>query len=196
MKDLDRKFSGAIDQLVQSYDEHMKKIMPKPKLLPIRVNLVIASKNNMRIETAHVKPFENVQDVFKIVEEYQVARGDPVLAWVKEGIKVRINGPLSMEEEKNDHVEMAEGDEKGALTQSVVVEDWNLPFSTYSLVAGSTLTLLGDNIVTFNSDKPLECMTLCYDKDPNATFNYFSCKTCGSNCMDFKNDIFRDMREL
>jgi len=49
-------------------------------------------------------------------------------------------------------------------------------------MAGSTITLLGDNIVSFNSDKPLECMTLYYDKDPNQTFNYFSCKTCGTNC--------------
>jgi hypothetical protein len=45
MKDIDRKFSGAIDQLVMSYDEHMKKIMPKPKLLPIRLAIYIPSKN-------------------------------------------------------------------------------------------------------------------------------------------------------
>lgn len=33
----------------------------------------------------------------------------------------------------------------------------------------------------FESEKPLECMTLKYDKDPIATFNYFSCKTCKTN---------------
>ena len=74
MKELDRKFSGAIDQLVLSYDEHMKQIMPKPKLLPIRVNLIIPSKNGLKIENIHVKPYDNVNDLFKIVEDYQVAR--------------------------------------------------------------------------------------------------------------------------
>ena len=52
-------------------------------------------------------------------------------------------------------------------------------------MAGSTITLQGAGVVTFNSDKPLECMTLYYDKDPNQTFNYFSCKTCSSNCSFF-----------
>lgn len=58
-KEIDRKFSGAIDQLVMSYDEHMKKIIPKPKLLPIRVNIVIAAKAGFKIENAHVKPYDN-----------------------------------------------------------------------------------------------------------------------------------------
>jgi hypothetical protein len=71
MKDIDRKFSGAIDQLVMSYDEHMKKIMPKPKLLPIRLAIYIPSKNKLKIENLHVKPYDNVNDLFKLVEEYQ-----------------------------------------------------------------------------------------------------------------------------
>jgi hypothetical protein len=71
MKDIDRKFSGAIDQLVMSYDEHMKKIMPKPKLLPIRLAIFIPSKNQLKIENVHVKPYDNVNDLFKLVEEYQ-----------------------------------------------------------------------------------------------------------------------------
>jgi hypothetical protein len=72
----------------------MKKILPKPKLLPIRINIVIASKGMLRIENVHVKPYDGVADLFKLVEEYQQQRGDPVLSWQKEGIKVRINGPL------------------------------------------------------------------------------------------------------
>jgi len=70
----------------------------------------------------------------------------------------------------------------GALSQEVVIVDWTQPFSKFDMVAGSTLTLLGADSVKFQSDKPLECMTLGYDKDPQATFNYFSCKTCGTNC--------------
>jgi hypothetical protein len=72
----------------------MKKILPKPKLLPIRVNIVILSKAGLRIENVHVKPYDGVPDLFKIVEEYQLQRGDPVLSWQKEEIKVRIQGPL------------------------------------------------------------------------------------------------------
>lgn len=68
----------------------MKKILPKPKLLPIRVNIVISCKAGLRIENVHVKPYDGVADLFKIVEEYQAQRGDPVLSWQKDGIKVRI----------------------------------------------------------------------------------------------------------
>ena len=105
LKELDRKFSGAIDQLVLSYDEHMKKILPRPKLLPIRINVAISCKGGLRIENVHVKAYDNVDDVFKVVEEYQQQRGDPVLSWQKETIKVRITGPLyedGPEEAKNE----------------------------------------------------------------------------------------------
>jgi len=64
-------------------------------------------------------------------------------------------------------IEGAEQPQSKSLSQCVIVEDWNLQFSSYNLMAGSTLTLIGENIVAFVSDKPLECMTLYYDKDPN-----------------------------
>jgi hypothetical protein len=63
----------------------------------------------------------------------------------------------------------------------LIIVDWNQPFSAFNVAAGSLITLLGDGILSFLSDKPLECMTLQYDKDPAATFNYFSCKTCNTN---------------
>jgi len=87
MIEIERKFSGAIDQLVMSYDEHMKKIMPKPKLLPIRININIESKPGFKIENAHIKPYDTINDLFKIIEEYQTMRGDPILSWKKESIK-------------------------------------------------------------------------------------------------------------
>ena len=61
----------------------MKKVVPKPKLLPIRVSVQITSKNKLRIENLHVKPYDNVNDLFKLVEEFQQIRGDPVLSWNK-----------------------------------------------------------------------------------------------------------------
>ena len=112
MKDLDRKFSGAIDQIVMSYDDHMKKIMPKPKLLPIRLAIVVPSKNALRIENVHVKPYDNVNDLFKIVEDYQSQRGDAVLEWRKDALKVQLTGPLYNPEEVKggeEDVNMVEG---------------------------------------------------------------------------------------
>jgi len=94
MKEIDRKFSGAIDQLVMSYDQHMKKVMPQPKLLPIRINIVVECKAGLKIENSHVKPYDNIYDLFKIVEEYQAMRGDPILSWRKDNIKILLTGPL------------------------------------------------------------------------------------------------------
>jgi hypothetical protein len=48
----------------------MKKIIPKPKLIPIRINVIIESKNGQKIENVHVKPYDNVNDLLKYVEEY------------------------------------------------------------------------------------------------------------------------------
>ena len=41
-----------------------------------------------------MKPYDSISDLFKIVEEYQVLRGDPILAWSKENLKVLLTGPL------------------------------------------------------------------------------------------------------
>ena len=63
----------------------------------------------MRIENAHVKPYDSVGDVFKMIEEYQNNRGDAVLAWKKEEVRVKITGPLyqeGMEEVKKEDEEM------------------------------------------------------------------------------------------
>jgi len=96
LKEIDRKFEAAVDSLVQSYDHHMKKIIPKPKLLPIRINIWCESKG-IRIENVHVNPYDNLNDLKKIVEEKAIKRGDPVLKW-GEGIKFILQGPLYGEE--------------------------------------------------------------------------------------------------
>jgi hypothetical protein len=48
----------------------MKKILPKPKLLPIRVSIVIECKPGIKIDNIHVKPYDNINDLLKIIEEY------------------------------------------------------------------------------------------------------------------------------
>lgn len=75
----------------------MKQIMPQPKLLPIRITITIESKPAIKIDNAHVKPYDNCNDLFKIVEEYQLARGDPVMKWDKERARIMITGPLHMQ---------------------------------------------------------------------------------------------------
>jgi hypothetical protein len=72
----------------------MKKILPKPKLLPIRINVVIEQKGNLKVENIHVKPFENINDLLKVLEEYFQMRLDPVLDWNKGAIQFLLIGPL------------------------------------------------------------------------------------------------------
>jgi hypothetical protein len=72
----------------------MKKIMPKPKLLPLRVSIAIECKPGIKIENAHVKPYDNCNDLFKVIEDFQTARGDPVLSWAKHSIRILLTGPL------------------------------------------------------------------------------------------------------
>ena len=55
IEEIARKFQAAIDALVESYDTHMKTIAPKPKLLPLRFNVVIQAKNNLKIENLTLK---------------------------------------------------------------------------------------------------------------------------------------------
>lgn len=71
--------------------------------------------------------------------------------------------------------------EKMSMNQKVIIHDTTTPFSKFNIAPGSQITIQGGPVM-FDSDKPLECMTLYFDKDPNSTFNYFSCKTCNSNC--------------
>ena len=61
----------------------MKKIVPKPKLLPIRISVVVECKNNMRLDNIHVKPYDNLNDLLKVIEEVQSKKGDGIMEWNK-----------------------------------------------------------------------------------------------------------------
>lgn len=78
----------------------MRKIIPKPKLLPIRISVQIESKNGFRIDNIHIKPYENVNDLFKQIEDYQSNRGDSILNWNKEKLQIQLSGPLRVDNEK------------------------------------------------------------------------------------------------
>lgn len=62
---------------------------------------------------------------------------------------------------------------------NVVVTDMKMPWHSYNLVQGSTVTI--ESEYHFKSDKPAECMVCSFDKGSEKTYNYFSCKTCGIN---------------
>ena len=117
LKKIDQKFSGAIDQLVLQYDDNLKKAIPEPKLLPIRVNILIECKPDFKQDNAHVKPYDTVNDVFKVVEDFLANRGDPVLAWNKAGLRFLLTGPLY--DPARQPQQDADGDEVMAESQSL-----------------------------------------------------------------------------
>lgn len=88
------KFQSAIDAIVLSYDDHMKKIIPKPKLLPIRINILIEQKNNFKFENIHLKPYDNLNDLLRLLEEYVQKKGDNILNWNKDSLTFILTGPL------------------------------------------------------------------------------------------------------
>lgn len=55
--------------------------MPNPKLLPVRINVIIECKQNMRIENIHIKHYENIKDLLKTIEEIQTKKGDSIADW-------------------------------------------------------------------------------------------------------------------
>mmetsp|Transcript_48375 Transcript_48375/g.35583 ORF Transcript_48375/g.35583 Transcript_48375/m.35583 type:complete len:87 (-) Transcript_48375:1725-1985(-) len=83
----------------------MKKVVPKPQMLPIRLSVVIQSKSIFRFENIHLKQYESMQDLMKIVEDIQAKKGDPISNWNIPSLSFLITGPLfdpvyMMEEEQ------------------------------------------------------------------------------------------------
>ena len=63
----------------------------------------------------------------------------------------------------------------------VDIKDLDVPFQSYRAAQNSVVQISGGPIV-FESDKPLECMSVTYrPEDAHVTYDYFSCKTCNTN---------------
>ena len=60
-----QRYEKAMDMLMVQYDTHMKKILPKPDLLPIRVNVVLVEqKTTTEINgVLQVRPFETIDEI-------------------------------------------------------------------------------------------------------------------------------------
>jgi len=67
------------------------------------------------------------------------------------------------------------------MRQVIEVKDLDKPWQAYKLAQNSTI-LIGGGPIVFESDKPLECMSVHYKpEDVQVTYDYFSCKTCFTN---------------
>lgn len=62
----------------------MKRIMPNPKMLPIRISILIESKNNMKVDNLFIKPYSNINDILLQLEEYFKNIKNPILNWNKD----------------------------------------------------------------------------------------------------------------
>lgn len=58
--------------------------MPNPKMLPIRISILIESKNNMKVDNLFIKPYSNINDILLQLEEYFKNIKNPILNWNKD----------------------------------------------------------------------------------------------------------------
>ena len=102
-------------------------------------------------------------------------KGDPVLDWKEDQLQFKIIGPLA-----GHAVEEGEQQLNAEMIQQRIIDDKKAPFQSYKVAQGSTIMVMGGPVM-FASEKPPECMTIEYKKESLKTYNYYSCKTCGSN---------------
>ena len=183
---IETKFDKSVQYLQGSYDTFMKKAAPVPKFLPIRISIAWQWKMDKNVDNVHVDPFENMDTFINKLGRIYEERGDPVLDWNVNSLTFKIIGPLAgfdgdvdpqvPEEEKKE--ESKEG--APIMSQERVIDDIRAPFASYRLAQGSIIMISGGP-VQFTSDKPLECMTLNFNKAEGKVVTYYSCKTCNSN---------------
>ena len=130
-----------------------------------------------------VKPFDTIKTLVQQLKEVFVQRGDPIIQWDLEKSLFRINGPLfGNNNPENSAIEERKEGESISLTQSMVIIDYDHPFQAFKMAQGTTVMIEGpQDALTFNSEKPLQCVTLSFKKEDNKPIDYFSCKSCNKN---------------
>lgn len=188
LAEIDSKFAKTVQILEQTYDEYMKQIAPHPKFLPLRINVVFASKADKKVNNVMVKPFDTMNHLVKQLHEVFTQRGDPIIKWNLVQTKFTIKGPLFEQMPANHHIVDSEEKKDGeirqeqSLTKSSLVEDLDAPFQAFKMAQGSTIEIVAEkDQLTFNSEKPLQCVTLTFKKGEKQPTNYFSCKSCNKN---------------
>jgi hypothetical protein len=53
----------------------------------------------MRVDNIFIKPYDTINDIFVVIEEFQRNRGDPILDWNKEHLQIFVSGPLRIGED-------------------------------------------------------------------------------------------------
>jgi hypothetical protein len=117
VEEVELKFQLAIDQLLEAYDEHMKRTAPAPQLLPVRLNVQIECKQELRFDNLNMKPYDNFNDLKRLVMELSEKRGDRILAF-EESVQFFIQGPLY---QNNEHMMIEEEEKQNELTKRVKV---------------------------------------------------------------------------
>ena len=71
----------------------MKQILPEPKLLPIRVNVLLNSSYTMKQfminNVLQVKPYETLGDLVAMIKDFYVKKGDPVTVFELEKLGIQ-----------------------------------------------------------------------------------------------------------
>ena len=74
---IEARFDRAHDILMEQYDSHMKAILPKPELLPIRVNLFIQKSDGTKQEVHgmfQVKPYETIDCLIENLKDFYASK--------------------------------------------------------------------------------------------------------------------------
>ena len=100
-----------------------------------------------------------------------IERGDPITVW-PEDLHVKLFGPLADEETK-----VVEEEEENFLSQMIMIDDFNVPFSHFKVHNGSKLELVGD--IKFESDRPKTCFT--FEWKEGSKNDFFKCLACNQN---------------
>lgn len=127
LEEVEIKFQIAIDQLIEAYDAHMKKTAPAPQLLPVRLSVQFECKQGLRLDNLNLKPYDNLNDLKKLVQEVCEKRGDRIIGF-EDSVQFFIEGPLH---QKGELMQIEEEAKENELTQRIQVEDLTAPFSKY-----------------------------------------------------------------
>lgn len=183
---------------MEQYDAHMKKILPKPELLPVRIDLVIerlptglnANPSNIDLPNIfQVKPFENVASLVDSVKQFYEKKQETITTFEVESITIQ--GPFfnreedqKMQEEEEGQIVDASARKVGSSGTITVAQDQleERSFNELGVTVQSSKVFIRAKI-EFKSEEPLDCITCTYSKDDpaNTHYDYYSCKTCNIN---------------
>ena len=122
MAELDKSIEMSIAFLCEVLEGRMQDIVPIPKYLPVRIDVVFHKK--FTLSGILVQPFSSVRNLLKTIEKMMAAKNDPITDWKMEETTFWFSGPAMGE---------------GFCGIKTSVEDFNQTIVSYNLVQGSIL---------------------------------------------------------